>query len=79
MLPFGKGGSDIIWALAILWFARFRARELFGFLAAISTRRTPSTSGKIGYGRFLVERSQPCNSTLGARLQVGRLLVSLAA
>ena len=75
MLPFGKGGSDIIWALPFFGFLVF-VLATFGFLAAISTRRTPARAGKLATTGFLLNGLSLAIALLVLVLAVGRLLVS---
>ena len=59
MLPFGKGGSDIIWAL------------LFRIPRGTQRETQPNTSRKFGYRERLTKRYQPAYSHSGARFSSG--------
>jgi hypothetical protein len=74
MPPFGKGGSDNIWALPFFGLLVF-VLATFGFLAAISSGRTPR-AGKLATTGFLLNGLSLVIPLLVLVLAVGRLLVS---
>ena len=53
MPPFGKGGSDIIWALPFFGLVVFALATL-GFLTALSARRSPTHAGKLAAAGVLL-------------------------
>ena len=75
MAPFGKGGSDIIWGLPFFGLIVF-VLATFGFLAAISARRTQTRAGKLATAGFLLNGLSLVIPLLVLVLAVGRLLVS---
>ncbi len=74
MPPFGKGGSDIIWALPFFGLVIF-ALATFGFLTALSARRSPTHAGKLAAAGVLLNGLSLLISTLVVVLAVGRLVI----
>ena len=66
MQPFGKGGSDIIWALPFFGLVVF-ALAAFGFLAALRARESLTPARNLSNCRGFAKRSQPPNSNCDAR------------
>jgi len=75
MPPFGKGGSDIIWALPFFGLVIF-ALATFGFLTALSARRSPTHAGKLAAAGVLLNGLSLLIPTLVVVLAVGRLVIS---
>jgi hypothetical protein len=77
MPPFGKGGSDIVWALPFFALIIF-ALAMPGLLAALSATRKPTRTGKFAIAGLalsaLALHFRSCYSWVAA----GRLLVSTA-
>jgi len=76
MPPFSKGGSDIIWALPFFGLVVF-ALATFGFLAALSAKRSQTRAGKLATAGVLLNGLSLLIPTLVLVLAVGRLLVSV--
>jgi len=74
MPPFGKGGSDIIWALLFFGLVVF-ALATFGFLTAPSARRSPTHAGKLAAAGVLLNGLSLLIPTLVVVLAVGRLVI----
>ena len=68
MPPFGKGGSDIIWALPFFALVIF-ALAMPGLLAGLSATRTPTRARKLAMTGFVLN---------GASLAIPILLLVLA-
>ena len=75
MPPFGKGGSDIIWALPFFGLVVFALATL-GFLTALSARRNPTHAGKLAAAGVLLNGLSLLIPTLVVVLAVGRLVIS---
>ena len=75
MPPFGKGGSDIIWALLFFGLVIFALATL-GFLTALSARRSPMHAGKLATAGVLLNVISLLIPTLVVVLAVGRLVIS---
>jgi len=75
MPPFGKGGSDIIWALPFFGLVVFALATL-GFLTALSARRNPTHTGKLATAGVLLNAISLLIPTLVLVLAVGRLVIS---
>jgi hypothetical protein len=65
MPPFGKGGSDIVWALPFFALVIF-ALAMPGLLAALSATRIPTRAGKFAMAGLVLKRSYPCDSNFTA-------------
>jgi len=76
MPPFGRGSSDIIWALPFFGLIIF-ASGTFGFLAALSAKRSQTRAGKLATAGVLLNGLSLLIPTLVLVLAVGRLLVSV--
>jgi hypothetical protein len=75
MPPFGKGGSDIIWALPFFGLVVFALATL-GFVAAVSARRSPTRAGNLATAGILLNGLSLLIPTLVLVLAVGRLVIS---
>jgi len=75
MPPFGKGSSDVIWALPFFGLIIF-AFGIFGFLAALSAKCSPTRAGKLATAGVLLNGLSLLIPTLVLILAFGRLLVS---
>jgi hypothetical protein len=71
MPPFGKGGSDVIWALPFFGLVVF-ALSTLGFLTALSARRSPTHAGKLAGAGVLLNGLSLLIPTLVLVLAVGR-------
>jgi hypothetical protein len=74
MPPFGKGGSDIIWALPFFGLVVFTLATL-GFLTALSAKRNPTRAGKLATAGILLNGLSLLVPTLVLVLAVGRLVI----
>jgi hypothetical protein len=74
MPPFGKGGSDIIWALPFFALVVF-ALAMPGLLAAISATRKPTRAGKFAMAGLALNGLTLAIPILLLAVAVGRLLV----
>jgi hypothetical protein len=75
MPPFGKGGSDIIWALPFFGLVVF-ALAAFGILAALRARGSPTPARNLATAGVLLNALSLLIPTVMLVLAVGRLLVS---
>jgi hypothetical protein len=75
MPPFGKGGSDIVWALPFFALVIF-ALAMPGLLAALSATRIPTRAGKFAMAGLVLNGVSLAIPILLLVLAVGRLLVS---
>jgi hypothetical protein len=73
--PFGKGGSDIIWALPFFGLVVF-GLATFGFLTALSARRNPTHAGNLATAGILLNGLSLLIPALVLVLAVGRLVIS---
>jgi hypothetical protein len=81
MPPFGKGGSDIVWALPFFALVIF-ALAVPGLLAGVNATRVSTTStraGKFAMAGLVLNGVTLAIPILLLVLAVGRLLVSIAA
>jgi hypothetical protein len=78
MPPFGKGGSDIVWALPFFALVIF-ALAMPGLLAALSATRIPTRAGKFAMAGLVLNGITLAIPILLLVVAVGRLLVSTAA
>ena len=78
MPPFGKGGSDIIWALPFFALVIF-ALAMPGLLAALSASRKPTRADKFAMAGLAVNGVSLAIPILLLVMAVGRLLVSTVA
>jgi hypothetical protein len=74
MPPFGKGGSDIVWALPFFALIIF-AVAMPGLLAALSSNRLPTRAGKIAMTGLVLNGVSLAIPILLLVVAVGRLLV----
>ena len=74
MPPFGKGGSDIIWALPFFALLIF-ALAMPGLLAALSATRKPTRAGKFAMAGLAINGISLAIPILLLVVAVGRLLV----
>ena len=74
MPPFGKGGSDIIWALPFFALVVF-ALAMPGLLAALSATRKPTRAGKFAMAGLALNGVSLAIPILLLVVAVGRLLV----
>lgn len=74
MPPFGKGGSDIIWALPFFALLIF-ALAMPGLLAALSATRKPTRAGKFAMAGLAINGVGLAIPILLLVVAVGRLLV----
>jgi hypothetical protein len=65
MPPFGKGGSDIVWALPFFALVIF-ALAMPGLLAALSATRIPTRAGKFAMAGLVLKRGYACDSNFTA-------------
>jgi hypothetical protein len=77
MPPFGKGGSDIVWALPFFALIIF-ALAMPGLLAALSATRKPTRTGKFAIAGLALNGVSLAFPILLLVVAVGRLLVSTA-
>ena len=77
MLPFGKGGSDIVWALPFFALIIF-ALAIPGLLAALSATRKPTRRGKFVIAGLVLNGVSLAFPILLLVVAAGRLLVSTA-
>ena len=77
MPPFGKGGSDIVWALPFFALIIF-ALAMPGLLAALSATRKPTRMGKFAMTGLALNEVSLAIPILLLVVAVGRLLVSTA-
>jgi hypothetical protein len=75
MPPFGKGGSDIIWALPFFALIIF-VLAMPGFLAALSATRIPTRAGKLAMAGLVLNGITLAIPILLLVIAVGRVLVS---
>jgi hypothetical protein len=78
MPPFGKGSSDIIWALPFFTLIIF-ALAMPGLLAALSATRNPTQTGKFAMAGLALNGITLAVPILLLVLAVGRVLVSTVA
>ncbi len=78
MPPFGKGGSDIVWALPFFALIIF-ALAMPGLLAALSATRIPTRAGKFAMAGLVLNALSLAIPILLLVAAVGRLLVSTVA
>jgi hypothetical protein len=74
MPPFGKGGSDIIWALPFFALVIF-ALATPGLLAALSATRKPTRTGRFAMAGLALNAVSLGIPILLLAVAVGRLLV----
>ena len=74
MPPFGKGGSDIVWALPFFALVIF-ALAMPGLLAALSATRKPTRTGKFAMAGLALNAVSLAIPILLLVVAVGRLLV----
>ena len=74
MPPFGKGGSDIVWALPFFALIIF-ALAIAGLLAALSSTRKPTRTGKFAIAGLALNGVSLAFPILLLVVAVGRLLV----
>jgi hypothetical protein len=77
MPPFGKGGSDIVWALPFFALIIF-ALAMPGLLAALSATRKPTRTGKFAIVGLTLNGVSLAFPMLLLVVAVARLLVSTA-
>jgi hypothetical protein len=77
MPPFGKGGSDIVWALPFFALIIF-ALAMPGLLAGLSATRIPARAAKFAMAGLVLNGITLAIPILLLVLAVGRLLVSTA-
>jgi hypothetical protein len=75
MPPFGKGDSDIIWALPFFGFVVF-GLAISGLFSAVSVRRSTARDGKLVTAGLLMNGLGLAIPILVFMFGVGRLLVS---
>ena len=78
MPPFGKGGSDIVWALPFFALLIF-AVAMPGLLVGLSATRKPTRVGKFARAGVALNGASLAIPILLLLLAVCRVLVSLAA
>jgi hypothetical protein len=78
MPPFGKGGSDIVWALPFFALVIF-ALAMPGLLAALSATRIPTRANKFAMAGLVLNGVTLAIPILLLVVAVGRVLVSTAA
>ena len=78
MPPFGKGGSDIVWALPFFALIIF-AVAMPGLLAALSANRIPTRAGKFTMAGLVLNGVSLAIPILLLVVAVGRLFVSTVA
>jgi hypothetical protein len=74
MPPFGKGGSDVIWALPFFALVVF-ALAMPGMLAALSATRKPARTGKFAIAGLALNGISLAIPVLLLVVAVGRLLI----
>ena len=74
MPPFGKGGSDIIWALPFFALLIF-ALAMPGLLAALNATRKPTLAGKFAMAGLAINGVSLAIPILLLVVAVGRLLI----
>jgi hypothetical protein len=74
MPPFGKGGSDIIWALPFFALVVFML-AMPGLLAALGATRKPTRAGKFAMAGLVLNGVSLAIPILLLVVTVGRLLV----
>ena len=74
MPPFGKGGSDIVWALPFFALIIF-ALAMPGLLAALSATRNPTQTGKFAIAELALNGLTLAIPILLLVVAVGRVLV----
>ena len=74
MPPFGKGGSDIIWALPFFALVVFML-AMPGLLAALGATRKPTRAGKFAMAGLVLNGVSLAIPILLLVVAVGRLLV----
>lgn len=77
MSPFGKGGSDIVWALPFFALIIF-ALAMPGLLAALSATRKPTRTGTFATAGLALNGVSLAFPILLLVVAAGRLLVSTA-
>ena len=77
MPPFGKGGSDIVWALPFFALVIF-ALAMPGLLVALRANRIPTPAGKLAMAGLVLNGVTLAIPILLLVVAVGRLLVSTA-
>jgi hypothetical protein len=77
MPPFGKGGSDIVWALRFFALIIF-ALAMPGLVAALRATRKPTRTGKFAIAGLALNGVSLAFPILLLVVAVGRLLVSTA-
>src|SRR5258708_25255551 len=77
MPPFGKGGSDIVWALPFFALIIF-ALAIPGLLAALSATRKHTRTGKFAIAGLALNGVSLAFPILLLAVAAGRLLVSIA-
>jgi hypothetical protein len=77
MPPFGKGGSDIVWALPFFVLIVF-AVAMPGLLAGLSAIRIPTRAGKFAMAGLVLNGVTLSIPILLLLIAAGRLLVSAA-
>ena len=77
MPPFGKGGSDIVWALPFFALIIF-ALAMPGLLAGLSATRIPTRAAKFAMTGLVLNGISLAIPILLLVVAVGRLLVSTA-
>jgi len=75
MRPFGKGDSDIIWALPFFGFVIF-GLAIFGLVSAVSVRGSAARGGKVVTAGLLINGLSLAIPILALMFGVGRLLLS---
>ena len=78
MPPFGKGGSDIVWALPFFALLIF-AVAMPGLLVGLSATRKPTRVGKFARAGVALNGVSLAIPILLLVLAVGRVLVSIVA
>ena len=78
MPPFGKGGSDIVWALPFFALLIF-ALAMPGLLLGVSATRKPAGVGKFARAGVALNGASLAIPILLLVLAVGRVLVSIVA
>ena len=74
MPPFGKGGSDIVWALPFFALVVFML-AMPGLLAALGATRKPTRAGKFAMAGLVLNGVSLAIPILLLVVAVGRLLV----
>ena len=78
MPPFGKGGSDIIWALPFFALVVFML-AMPGLLAALGATRKPTRAGKFAMAGLALNGVSLAIPILLLVVAMGRLLVATVA